>query len=86
MTKIFLKMDLCLPLFAPLLGPVTIFSQTCRPFPRGWLLPNLVEIGLVVHEKKSFKWEVTVDGRQTKVMIIAHLALWARWAKKRAAW
>jgi hypothetical protein len=44
-----------------------------------WFRPSLVSIDLVLSEEKLF--EKVYDGR--KVMAIAHLTLWVRWAKDR---
>jgi len=58
MRRRFLKIYENVPYFAPYWapkGPAPLFEQICIPIPQACFLPSLVEIGLVVLEKKSFK-------------------------------
>ena len=58
-------------------------EQTWIPFIQSWILPTLVEIGLVLLEKKMNIWKVyrsqTNDGQQA--IRKAHLSTQLRWAK-----
>jgi len=79
-TKIFL----ILPFIGPQKGLAHLFEQIWIPSPQACFLPSLVEIGLVVLEKKSFQgksWRRT-DGRTTDA-VRWHKLSWpsARWAK-----
>jgi len=79
----------------PLIGPDTLFVQIRIPIPQACFLPTLVEIGLVVLEKKLFKGKVDsgwttnrdMDGglteRRTTDAMPWHKLWWpsARWAK-----
>jgi len=73
-------------LFCPLLGQPLYLNKIWIPIPQACFLPRLVEINLMVLEKKSFKgksWRRT-DGRQTTDAAPWHKLSWpsARWAKK----
>jgi len=50
----FIKIFLNLPLIEPQKGPVPLFEQIYIPILQACFLPDLVEIGLVVLEKKIF--------------------------------
>ena len=58
-------------------------GQTWIPFIQSWILPTLVEIGLMLLEKKMNIWKVyrsqTNDGQQA--IRKAHLSTQLRWAK-----
>jgi len=59
----FIKIFLILPLIGPQKGPAPLFEQIWIPIHQGCFLPSLVEIGLAVIEKKSFKrksWQRTL--------------------------
>jgi len=61
------KKILILPLIGPQNGPASLVEQIWIPIPQACFLPSLVEIGLVVLEKKSLKWKSwrRTDGRRT---------------------
>jgi len=51
----FIEIVLILPLIGPQKRPAPLFEQIGIPIPQACFLPSLVETGLVVLEKKSFK-------------------------------
>jgi len=53
--KSFLKIYQNLSYFVPYWAPTPLFEQIWTPIPQACFLPRLVEIGLVVLEKKMFK-------------------------------
>jgi len=64
-----------LPLIGPQKGPAPLFEQIWILIPQACFLPSLVEISLVVLEKKSFKgksWRRTDDGRTLCHTISSH--------------
>jgi len=78
------KFSLFCPLLGSKWGQPPLFEQIWIPIYQACFLPTLVEIGLVVLEKKSFKgksWRRTDDGRCAR-----HKLSWpaARWANKYA--
>jgi len=65
----FIKIVLILLLIGPEKGPASLVEHIWIPIPQAWFLPSLVENGLVILEKKSFKGKMNrrtnerTDGR-----------------------
>ena len=57
------------------------FEQTWIPFTQGCFVPNLVEIGPVVLEKKIFKFRQSIFATLIRK---AHLSLCLRWTKQKS--
>jgi len=82
----FINIFLILLLIEPQKGPAPLIEQIWISIPQECFLPSLVEIGIVVLEKKSFKgksWRRT-EGRRTTDAAQWYKLSWpsARWANK----